>query len=694
MRFILRQPRTQERLHSLLSGPAVCLGFFFWYGGSLLQRSRQGLLRSILSGLLRQRPEVAEILRPIIGNATLSRLESDFWDETRLTACFRLVLEQKSHPLRLCLFIDALDEYGGAPEGIVHFLEEICGHPYSSLTKIKICFSSWPWEAIEKSFALCPTITIHEETREDIRQYCLGQMGLHIQKVGALRDLVDDIVRLSQGVFLWVRLVVEDLDAFLRSATDHGTVLRDKARRRLDSFPRQLDLYYQQRILQRVSHHNRFKSYAILEILSRPMRSLRLNWVWDLYTLVAATEFAPCSTFQEAEQVLVSWFDASNKPRSRENMQRLLNRYSGGLIEIDGPYSNLSAHFMHKTVIDLISSPDFKTAILGDLAPGVFENGFSFQFKFFSLLCMDPRVRSLMRGKRVIAGTVDMLRFTAAAAENTTGQVARYLGSIPEGLILKTEEMQWTKITSVVGFAVYCGVLSYLQEYLRRRPAGFESTSQPLLTVALLGVPGQPDSSDVDSVISTIRFLFENGYSLEQDPRAWGLLFQLLATIWQGSLQQGNRAERIVALFLDNGQDPSVFLRLPSGDSRYSPLRGATALHAAILDSGQPTSTLVEMLLKHGVDPNVRDFIGRTPLDLFLLQSPYTFSRSVRVLVENGGLTTSKREWDRLWVRLHGQVGEEPSSVFKAAWSKPSGGTLPQFFGRVLDRLSRRTGNR
>jgi len=56
MRFLLRDPRTRERLHNLLGGPYVCLGFFFWHGGSLLQQSREGLLRSILSELLQNAP--------------------------------------------------------------------------------------------------------------------------------------------------------------------------------------------------------------------------------------------------------------------------------------------------------------------------------------------------------------------------------------------------------------------------------------------------------------------------------------------------------------------------------------------------------------------------------------------------------------------------------------------------------------
>lgn len=171
-------------------------------------------------------------------------MKDGFWTEARLTTCFRLVLEQKHQRLNLCLFIDALDEYGGTPEGIAQFLGDISGYPHPSLTTIKICFSSRPWDAFEKRFANCPTITVHEETREDIRQYCLGRMGPHLQALGPLRELVDEIVRLSIGVFLWVRLVVEDLQEILNDASKNGTVpTAGELQQRLESFPQQLDLY-------------------------------------------------------------------------------------------------------------------------------------------------------------------------------------------------------------------------------------------------------------------------------------------------------------------------------------------------------------------------------------------------------------------------------------------------------------------
>lgn len=65
--------------------------------------------------------------------------------------------------LRICLFIDGLDEYEGDSDGtyvdIVALFSEIATSP-----NIKICLSSRPWLAFEDSFLLGPTLRLEDLT--------------------------------------------------------------------------------------------------------------------------------------------------------------------------------------------------------------------------------------------------------------------------------------------------------------------------------------------------------------------------------------------------------------------------------------------------------------------------------------------------------------------------------------------------
>lgn len=65
MKFIYEDPRTQEHL-KIWGGeiPVHTAMFFFWYRGTKLQKSQDGLLRSLLYAVLQQMPELVPFVLP------------------------------------------------------------------------------------------------------------------------------------------------------------------------------------------------------------------------------------------------------------------------------------------------------------------------------------------------------------------------------------------------------------------------------------------------------------------------------------------------------------------------------------------------------------------------------------------------------------------------------------------------------
>lgn len=156
---------------------------------------------------------------------------------------FRLLVTQDTLPLRLCLFIDGLDEYDGDHEEMAELFEELTCSPY-----VKLCVSSRPWLVFFDTFKGCPSLRLQDLTFNDIKRYATETLA----KKPRYRTLADDepenaptlikeIVTKADGVFLWVVLVVKPLLEGLKNRDGVGDL-----RRRLALLPSSLEALYQQ----------------------------------------------------------------------------------------------------------------------------------------------------------------------------------------------------------------------------------------------------------------------------------------------------------------------------------------------------------------------------------------------------------------------------------------------------------------
>ncbi|KAK1239377.1 hypothetical protein MKX07_008865 [Trichoderma sp. CBMAI-0711] len=167
------------------------------------------------------------------------------WTLHELEQALFQIIEQQSIDLDLCIFIDALDEYDGTPEFIAEFLNDITRNR-NSRTRVKVLFSSRPWDKLTDAFKDCPGFRIHEHTENDIRELCLHVIQTECPGSRELLQLVEDIGKLARGVFLWVKLVLYDLSEIVAASLQRGDVgtLYSELQEALQNLPRDLVEYY------------------------------------------------------------------------------------------------------------------------------------------------------------------------------------------------------------------------------------------------------------------------------------------------------------------------------------------------------------------------------------------------------------------------------------------------------------------
>ncbi|KAK4448922.1 hypothetical protein QBC34DRAFT_100924 [Podospora aff. communis PSN243] len=353
-------------------------------------------LKTKMSRLLRrkQRPSMPEDVETAIEacinrqerrDSILLAVQNKEWTRQTLELALSQILQQDKPSVELTLFLDALDEYDGRPEFIAEFLTGVV-QTRSSHTSVRVCFSSRPWGVFVDEFGTCPGFKIHKHTEDDIQTFCVDAMSGILGSCPELGELVPDIVRRAQGVFLWVRLVTRDLELAVRrpdNDSSQSTQLQE-LRRVLDSLPDQLSDYYLA-IVQRIPLTSRWNTYVLLECVSRA------HWELGLGVAHVALQVSRSSSFSLAKKQALS-----SSPYRHQQFTEEIHTISGGLVEVvrqSGPedqrfFSASDVHsleFMHQTVKEFVQDPEFKHRVLGNLASIALENGNSFLFKAYFL---------------------------------------------------------------------------------------------------------------------------------------------------------------------------------------------------------------------------------------------------------------------------------------------------------------------
>lgn len=611
-----------------------------------MQKTFYGLLRSILFQILCQAPWLYdEIPRHCPSMDRDLRIE---WTLSDLQDTLHAVFRQQRRKLRICLFIDALDEFDGHLESLSEFIQSMITPKDNTKSRAKVFFSSRPRDILFNQFKHFPSFQLQEYTKDDIERYTierlrgfpgvLDQMKLSRTARLAVGKVVEYINQTADGVFIWVRLALDRLSEAV-TAQDSLTAL--DMHQLLRELPTELGDFYAE-IIRRMPQNFRWNAYLVLDTLLKAFEEPSLQ---DLHLIVV---YSKCQTIQECESRQI-------KPESFKSFCIQLREHFGGLIELEEPFEEDGrVRLMHETVREFVSQPAFQELVVGREALFRSQNGYT-------------ELAKLQYSKGSIRAPqgyhIQLFAAYHRLAEVTTGTCQlRFIDSLG-GRSLLISYLPDDPLT----FAVYYDLSLFVLEKLSKfeEPKPYEDKA--LLHAACLGAsrfgmaPFQPGtfskyhSEYKPDYIQVIQILINKGFRI---------------TTYKGTQPLGNllyyttmRLDRIVKLsrspgimemaelLLANGQDPNVSSVIVGQVDVISTI--CKPLHLSL-------GPMTEILLRYGADINGRDGKGRTPIDVLLRRmvehsSDLAFSlthptdldnetteavRTINVIAEKGGLIT------------------------------------------------------
>ena len=216
MKFIMNSPTLDRHLQKWSTGGLVHkIRYYAWKPGQKLDKSKEGLMRTLLYQMIAADPGLTPYLFPRRWTLfhMIRTVESEYfppWDTWELEeSIYRLADHSGGSSCRLILMIDGLDEFDEAPAEICTMLQRIGSHE-----SIKVCAASRPWPQFMDTFANSPQMQMHDVTRPAMSTFVDGhfrgepafQTLNRVYSNGGDR-LLSELVEKSQGVFLWLSLV-------------------------------------------------------------------------------------------------------------------------------------------------------------------------------------------------------------------------------------------------------------------------------------------------------------------------------------------------------------------------------------------------------------------------------------------------------------------------------------------------------
>ena len=315
-----------------------------------MQRSQEGLLRSILYQILRQCPDLIPFATPSLSHGEGSSLQFDeTLTTTKLLGAFQGISTHiATAKVKFCFFIDGLDEYEGKPGDIIRLIELL-----KSTLQVKICLSSRPWNEFEKDFGQDKSKKLYMQdlTRGDIELYVRDILENDVgfqelkQRDSHCLDLIQDVVDAAKGVFLWVFLVVRSL---LEGLTNADRIV--DLQRRLRLLPTDLNEYFE-RILFTVDNFYRKQTAQMFRVTLTAYDTLPSLCYWFI-------DQEDSSLMERLEVGTLSNEVTSDRLKQ---IQKRLNACGKGLLEpqtISPEYFKVD--FLHRTVRDFLLLPEMQ----------------------------------------------------------------------------------------------------------------------------------------------------------------------------------------------------------------------------------------------------------------------------------------------------------------------------------------------
>ena len=341
----------------------VKAAFYFWIAGTEQQMSEEGLLRSLLYQSLQQCPElIAKAFSTRWRIHCLLGENSEPWTKEEFLEGLVTTISLDAEHYKFAFFVDGLDEFHGDRTKMAAWLQDL-----SKLDNVRLCVSSRPEQEFEDAFSKMPSLRLQDLTRPDIESYARSRLTSHIgffelneRDPDYAEHLIDNITDKAEGVFLWVRFVVDSLLDGLAKG-DRVTDLQEV----LNSLPTELESLFE-RILERCFYSKLPKGSKrprdgerAAQLLQLKHASFKAPSILELYF---ADEDDPDRAISRSIGSLDHKWEAFST-----TMQRRINSRLLGLLEpqkqTSRPLWNARVQYMHRTVRDFLETERIRNMI-------------------------------------------------------------------------------------------------------------------------------------------------------------------------------------------------------------------------------------------------------------------------------------------------------------------------------------------
>lgn len=594
MKHVADNPET-KRLLTEWAGPQpiVITSHYFWYAGSDMQKSQEGLLQTLLFEIFRQSPD----LIPLVCGSTKSEIlnktkdEKFHWTLDQLRLLLQRLVDQDQLACKICFFIDGLDEFAGDALELTQDLMRL-----AQTQSIKLCVSSRPLNVFETAFGQVPSriVYMHELNTEDIREYCRARLTEHPRWMSLLvRDaqatsLIHEITSRADGVFLWVFMVTKNL----RDGLNNDDSLAD-LQRRLNGFSSDLEQFFTT-ILNSVEPFYHQKMAGALSMTLEALMPLDLL-IYHFHDLQYDNE-------DYAIDMDMSCLDEAQQTDLRNRAMRRINGYCCGLLE---PHGEHAVQFLHRTVADFLRTSSM-SQFLSDKCKPDFNASLTILRGYTAL---HKTKRSLSYGS--YPDLRDAFRYVVMIQEGEHPALISASIRLVEEVENRMRNGDEGSLEYFLKATVQYRLGHYLEYRLANDPGLLDGLSDPLkllLTVDLsreMILRSKGAARINKSLLKTLKLLLQNrdlndarrdASSTNPSESPWADFAQSTLVVSRevvtgqeeineddGSFLERLR-ENVFQLFLDNGADPNRDLKWPHGNEderwRSSPAWTCLVLNA------------------------------------------------------------------------------------------------------------------
>lgn len=364
MKFLLQQPLLREYLSRELGTlRLLVVRYYAWNAGKDLQKSFEGLKKTLISQVLELDPELASKLTPrrwVLCQVLRSISCLPDWEPWEIEETFKALLSQCGKTIKLALFIDGLDEFDTPPKDVIKEIREIAA---LCPTGLKICVASRPWNTFNDEYGHGPSLEMHLATYKDMAAFVTGSFkenrafaehqALNPQ---AASQLVSNVVTRANGVFQWVSLVVPLLLDLLTDgesptqSVDIQQVLQD--------LPSELETLYE-KIWDRITPENLHNASFMMQIMRAaggPVSWLNMWVIEDLKLVSARVEPSSASVEISSESIEQFRGDGNLKKVAKLTLKRKLVGRTKGILELNLEGDGF-VDFIHRTARDWAANP-------------------------------------------------------------------------------------------------------------------------------------------------------------------------------------------------------------------------------------------------------------------------------------------------------------------------------------------------